>query len=98
MEQEQQWVDQELQPAIEAAVSRLINQVYTSGLASVIREYSNGSKIIQIDTKISNTITSSPETGIKSIMIIITLFTTIAKLDFQTQLGVSIEYGYGALN
>ncbi|MDQ3903276.1 MAG: hypothetical protein M3247_06530 [Thermoproteota archaeon] len=89
---EQQLIDQELQPAIEAAVSRLINQVYTSGLASVIREYSNGSKIIQIDTKISNTITSSPETGVKSSISTITLFTTVAEIYFQTQLRISSTY------
>ncbi len=76
--------------------TRLIKQVCNSGVISIYEE-----KRIEIGTKISTTTTtSSTEKGIKSIMIIITLFTTIAKIDFQTQLGVSIGYGYGygALN
>ncbi len=89
---EQQSVEEQLQPAIESAVSGLINQVYTSGLGSLIREQSNGSKIIQIGTKISNTITSSPETGIKSSLSTITLFTTVAEIYFQTQLRISSTY------
>jgi hypothetical protein len=82
---EQQWVEEKLQPAIEDAVLSLINQVYSSGSISE-------DKRIEIGTKINTTTTSVTGTGIRSSISTITLFTTIAERNFQTQLGLSLIY------